>query len=160
MVAISVSLKKRTRKTNVPCARLMKGSGIDGDAHAGPGLRQVSLMGLASIQKMADLGLSVGPGDFAENIITEGIDLLSLGVGSRLKLGREAVVEITQIGKVCHQPCAIYYQAGTCIFPTEGIFGGVMRGGEIKVGDTIEVFVPSSFPLKEEPLVNLFPVNP
>jgi MOSC domain-containing protein YiiM len=153
IAAISISQNQGTRKTNVPGARLMEGLGLEGDAHAGPGLRQVSLMGLASIRKMVDLGLSVGPGDFAENITTEGIDLLSVGVGSRLRLGQEAMIEITQIGKVCHQPCAIYYQAGTCIFPTEGIFGGVIRGGEIKVGDAIEVFVPPSFLPEEKPVL-------
>ncbi|OGW79227.1 MAG: molybdenum cofactor sulfurase [Omnitrophica bacterium RIFCSPLOWO2_12_FULL_44_17] len=156
IVAISISKRKGVRKTNVPCARLVEGTGLEGDAHASPGLRQVSLMGLASIRKIVDLGLSVGPGDFAENITTEGIDLLSVGVGSRLILGQEAVVEITQIGKVCHQPCAIYYQAGTCIFPTEGIFGVVIRGADIKVGDALEVLAsPSSLPV-EQPVLNGF----
>lgn len=141
VAAISISRNKGTRKSNVPRARLLKGVGLEGDAHAEPGLRQISLMGLGSIRKMVDRGLIVGPGDFAENITTDGIDLLRAGVGSRFRLGKEAVVEITRIGKVCHQPCAIYYQAGTCIFPTEGIFGSVIRGGEIKVGDTIEACV-------------------
>lgn len=138
IVAISTSRHRRIKKTNVQRATLIENFGIEGDAHAGNWTRQVSLMNLSSIQKMVDLGLQVGPGDFAENITTEGIDLLRLPVGTRLQLGG-AIVEITQIGKVCHTPCAIYYQVGTCIFPSEGIFARVLKGGELRVGDRIEI---------------------
>ncbi|MBI4115642.1 MAG: MOSC domain-containing protein [Candidatus Omnitrophica bacterium] len=142
IVAISISRHRRIKKTNVPNARLIENFGIEGDAHAGPWTRQVSLMSLTSIEKMKALGLRVGPGDFAENITTDGLDLLELPVGTKLLLGGKTAVEITQIGKVCHTPCAIYYQVGTCIFPTEGIFARVLRGGEIKVGDPIRVLEP------------------
>ena len=84
-------------------------------------------------------GLNVGPGDFAENITTEGIDLLSLKIGTRLKVGRDALLEISQIGKDCHSRCAIYYQAGDCVMPKEGIFTKVLKGGIIRPGDRLEV---------------------
>jgi MOSC domain-containing protein YiiM len=92
-----------------------------------------------SIQKMKELGLDVGYGDFAENITTQGLDLVHLPVGSRLRIGRSVVLEISQIGKECHTRCAIYYQAGDCVMPTEGIFAKVLSQGEISVGDTIEI---------------------
>lgn len=139
IVAISVSRHRRIKKSNVPAARLIENFGIEGDAHAGKWTRQVSLMSLTSIQKMVDQELQVGPGDFAENITTDGIDLLEVPVGTQIQLGGEALVEITQIGKVCHTPCAIYYQVGNCIFPTEGIFARVLRGGEIRVGEGIRI---------------------
>jgi len=82
-------------------------------------------------------GLDVGPGDFAENITTEGLELYTLPVGTLLRVGEEAVLEVTQIGKVCHTKCAIYYQAGDCVMPKEGIFAIVLEPGQVKVGDTI-----------------------
>ncbi|RME63908.1 MAG: MOSC domain-containing protein, partial [Nitrospirae bacterium] len=99
---------------------------------------QVSLLGIESVEKMRRAGLDVGPGDFAENITTEGIDLLALPVGTRLRIGA-AEAEVTQIGKTCHSRCAIYQQAGDCVMPREGIFVRVLKGGTIRVGDTIEV---------------------
>lgn len=106
---------------------------------AGPWHRQVSLLAVESIEKMKALGLDVGPGDFAENITTSGINLVDLPLGTRLKIGPEAVGEVTQIGKECHSRCAIYYQAGDCVMPREGIFIRILKGGTIRAGDTIEV---------------------
>lgn len=97
------------------------------------------MLALESIEKMKKVGLKVGPGDFAENITTVKLDLLSLPVGTRLKVGNEVLLEVSQIGKVCHTRCTIYYQAGDCVMPREGIFARVLKGGKVKVGDEIEV---------------------
>ncbi|NJD56591.1 MAG: MOSC domain-containing protein, partial [Nitrospirae bacterium] len=114
--------------------------GIEGDAHSSSEWhRQVSLLAIESIKKMQDMGLDVHPGDFAENITTEGIDLLSLPVGTRLRIGGAMIGEVSQIGKECHARCAIYYQAGDCVMPKEGIFIKVMCGGKIRKGDPISV---------------------
>jgi len=139
IVAVCISEKKGMRKKNVGAGELVPDFGLAGDAHGGPWHRQVSLLALESIEKMRQLGLEVGPGDFAENLTTEGIDLLSLPVGTRLRLGLQAVAEVTQIGKECHTRCAIYYQAGDCVMPKEGIFVKILSGGSIKVGDPVEV---------------------
>jgi MOSC domain-containing protein YiiM len=117
---------------------LRSGHGIVGDAHAGDWHRQVSLLAKESIAKMKALGLDVTNGDFAENLTTEGIDLPGLPVGAQLKIG-EALLEITQIGKECHNRCAIYHQAGDCVMPKEGIFARVLNGGRIQPGDCIEI---------------------
>ncbi len=137
--AISVSKEKGTRKVNVPEAQLRTDFGIIGDAHAANWHRQVSLLAVESIDKMAAKGAKVSPGDFAENITTEGIDLLKLHAGSKLKLGKRVELEITQFGKKCHSRCEIFNQVGDCIMPREGIFAKVTRPGSIKVGDVIEV---------------------
>ena len=113
--------------------------GIKGDAHAGDWDRQISLLGIERIDKMDTKGLDVFPGDFAENITTEGIDLGILAVGRRLKLGVNVQLEITQFGKTCHGRCKIYERIGDCIMPRDGIFAKVLRGGLIRVGDVIEV---------------------
>jgi MOSC domain-containing protein YiiM len=139
IVAVSVSEKKGMRKTNVDEALLMVEHGIKDDAHAGDWHRQVSLLARESIEKMQKLGLDVAAGDFAENLTTEGIDLVSLPVGTRLRVGTEALLEVTQIGKVCHERCAIYYQAGDCVMPKEGIFVRVLAGGTVSPGDEIRV---------------------
>ena len=136
LVAISQSERKGMRKGNVPSARLVVEHGIEGDAHAGPWHRQVSLLAAESIERMVALGLEVGPGDFAENLTTSGIDLLALVPGDRVRIG-EVELEITQIGKECHDRCAIYEQAGDCVMPREGIFARVLHGGTINVGDEI-----------------------
>ena len=136
LVAISVSEKKGTQKSNVPSAHLVEGHGIEGDAHAGPWHRQVSLLAQESIDKMTAAGLDVGPGDFAENLTTSGIDLLKLKIGDRLRIG-EAELEITQIGKECHDHCAVYELAGDCVMPREGIFARVLREGRISAGDAV-----------------------
>lgn len=138
IVAVSVSANKGERKTNVDKAVLAVGLGLEGDAHAGFAHRQVSLLAQESIDKMRQAGLDVKPGDFAENITTENINLVELPVGTRLKAG-ETLLEVSQIGKECHQRCAIYYQAGDCVMPKEGIFAIVLSGGTLRVGDDIEV---------------------
>ncbi len=138
IVSLNISDKKGTRKKPVEEVFLKTGYGIEGDAHASAAWhRQVSLLAIESIQKMRDKGLDVKPGDFAENITTEGIDLLSFPVGTRLTIGESIQVEVSQIGKECHTRCAIYYQAGDCVMPKEGIFVRVLSGGVIKKGDRI-----------------------
>jgi len=136
--AVCTSRKTGMRKKNVGEALFVENYGISGDAHGNAEThRQVSLLAIESIKKMQDMGLDVGPGDFAENLTTEGLELLSLPIGSRVKIGDEVILEVTQHGKECHAPCAIYRQAGTCVMPTEGIFGRVIRGGRVRVGDRI-----------------------
>ncbi len=137
--AISISTEKGTQKVNVPEAELRVDFGIEGDAHAGNWHRQVSLLGSESIDKMIEKGAKVAPGSFAENITTEGIDLLALKVGSKLKLGQDVELEITQFGKKCHSRCEIFEQVGDCIMPREGIFAKVISPGRLRVGDSIEV---------------------
>jgi MOSC domain-containing protein YiiM len=137
IMAIAVSKRKGTRKDCVEEALLVQEHGIQGDAHAGAWHRQVSFLAMESIEKAKAAGLSVGFGDFAENIATEGIDWVNIPVGGRFRLGESALVEITQIGKECHKKCAIYYQAGDCIMPREGVFARVIRGGIIRCGDEI-----------------------
>lgn len=137
--AISVSEKKGTQKTNVPEAELKTDFGIVGDAHAASWHRQISLLANESIEKMIAKGAKVSPGNFAENITTEGIDLLSLSIGSKLKAGGNVELEISQFGKECHSRCAIFEQVGDCVMPREGVFAKVTKGGLVKVGDVIEV---------------------
>ena len=138
IVAVSVSKSKGERKTPAASVHVRENHGIIGDAHAGDWHRQVSLLALESIAKMQELGLSVGPGDFAENITTAGIDLMHLPIGTRLAIGA-VELEISQIGKVCHTRCAIFYQAGDCVMPKEGVFAKVVSGGVIKPQDEIQV---------------------
>jgi len=138
IVAVCTSKNKGERKTNIGAANLLPGLGLEGDAHAGFAHRQVSLLALESIEKMRQMGLTVGPGDFAENITTTGLDLPALPIGTRLRIG-ETVLEVSQIGKECHTRCAIYHQAGDCVMPKEGIFAIVLHGGPVSVGDKIEV---------------------
>jgi MOSC domain-containing protein YiiM len=140
VVAVCLSSKKGTRKRNVNEAELKVDWGVQGDAHAANWHRQVSLLAEESIEKMRAKNLNVGPGSFAENLTTQGLDLLTLPIGSRLRVGEQTILEITQHGKVCHERCAIYYQAGDCVMPREGIFARVVRGGRVKVGDAITPF--------------------
>ncbi|SPJ14833.1 conserved hypothetical protein [Syntrophobacter sp. SbD2] len=135
--SIAVSKAKGTRKKPVEQVLLLTEHGIQGDAHAGAWHRQVSFLAVESIEKAKAAGLSVGFGDFAENIATEGIDWLSIPVGARFRLGKSVLVEITQIGKECLKKCAIFYQAGDCIMPREGVFARVIEGGIIRCGDEI-----------------------
>jgi len=140
VIAVCKSKKKGTKKQPIAEGILKKGYGLIGDAHADGGThRQVSLLATESINKMQQLGFEVGPGDFAENLTTEGIDLVSLPVGTYVSAGEEVILEITQIGKDCHTRCAIYRQVGKCIMPKEGIFARVIRGGLVKIGDRIDV---------------------
>lgn len=135
--SIAVSTKKGTQKETVGEAEVRANHGIVGDAHAGEWHRQVSFLATESIDKAKDQGLDVSFGSYAENIATSGIDWPGVAVGTRLTLGETVVVEITQIGKKCHNKCAIYYQAGDCIMPRQGVFGRVLNGGTIRIGDAI-----------------------
>jgi len=137
--AISVSKEKGTRKYNIPSAELTVELGIEGDAHAGNWHRQISLLAEESIEKMRTAGTELNPGDFAENITTAELDLQRLQIGSRLRLGETAEVEITQFGKKCHQACEIRQLVGDCIMPREGVFAKVIKAGRIEPGDKIEV---------------------
>jgi MOSC domain-containing protein YiiM len=139
IVAVSVSLKKGVKKTNILRGSLIEHYGLENDAHAGDWHRQVSLLAIESITKIREKGLDVNPGDFAENITTEGIRLWELPVGTRLKLGEDAVVEVTQIGKECHDRCAIFKQVGDCVMPREGIFVKVLKGGPVRPKDRIRI---------------------
>ncbi len=138
VVDVCVSENKGERKKPVEQVVVRAEHGIVDDAHAGAWHRQVSLLAIESIRKMQEKGLDVSSGDFAENITTEGIDLPSLPIGTKLEIG-ETLSEVTQIGKECHTRCAIYHQAGDCVMPREGIFVKILRGGTIRRGDRIEV---------------------
>ena len=138
VLAVCISENKGERKKPVEAVELRENHGIVGDAHAGDWHRQVSLLAQESIDKMRKLGLDVNAGDFAENITTSGIDLVSLPIGARLQIG-ETLLEVTQIGKECHTRCAIFYQAGDCVMPKEGIFVKVITGGTILPGDDIRL---------------------
>lgn len=139
IVAVSKSPLKGTKKTNVLHGILMENYGLLGDGHAQKQThRQLSLLALESIQKMRNLGLNVNPGDFAENITTEGIILKDLPLGTKITMGKSSVLEVTQIGKECHSPCEIGRTIGNCIMPTEGIFCKVLVGGKIRVGDKLK----------------------
>lgn len=139
IISVNISARKTVRKTPVGEGEIIADFGFKDDAHSGDWHRQVSLLAVESIAKMRAKGLDVGPGDFAENLTTEGLDLLSLPIGTKLKAGNGVKLEVTQIGKECHTKCAIYYQAGDCVMPKEGIFARVLAGGLIKNGDNIEV---------------------
>lgn len=140
VVSINISDRKGVRKRSVKEAEVITDFGIRGDAHASKEWhRQVSLLSLESIEKMQARGLKVKPGDFAENVTTRGIDLLKLPVGTKMVIGSDIEFEVSQIGKECHTRCEIYYQAGDCVMPKEGIFVKVIKGGKIKEGDEIEV---------------------
>ena len=146
IVSIAVSRKKGTRKTLVDRSIVIENHGLEGDAHAGDWHRQVSFLASESIRAAREKGLTVDFGDFAENVATEGIDWKTLPVGTRVRLGAMVIVEVSQIGKTCHKPCAIYYQAGDCIMPREGVFARVIRGGEIVCGDSIAIIAASAQP--------------
>ena len=139
IVAVSVSQRKGIKKSNLTECKLLEDEGLDGDAHAGDWHRQVSLLAMESIDKIRGKGLDVSPGDFAENITTSGLKIWELPLGTRLTVGSEALLEVTQIGKECHDRCAIYHQVGDCVMPREGVFTRVLRGGTIRPGDEIRV---------------------
>jgi MOSC domain-containing protein YiiM len=142
IVSLNISAKKGIRKKPIKEVLLKTNYGIEGDAHASSKWhRQVSLLSLESIRKMQDKGLNVNPGDFAENITTEGIDLPTLPVGTKMTIGNNIEVEVSQIGKECHTRCAIYYLAGDCVMPKEGIFVTVLKGGKVREGDEIVVII-------------------
>ena len=138
ITSLAVSKKKGTTKTTVDTATVIENHGFEGDAHAGHWHRQVSFLSQENIDEQNEKGLDVSFGDFAENIASLGVDWKTLPVGKKVKLGEDAVVEISQIGKTCHKKCAIYYKAGDCIMPKEGVFAKVVKGGVVKIGDKIE----------------------
>ncbi len=140
IIAVCKSKKKGTKKEDVKEGYIQQNYGLAGDAHADCSThRQVSLMAIESINRMRDIGFDVGPGDFAENLTTEGIDIVLLPVGTEVSVGKEVVLEVTQIGKECHTKCAIYHQLGQCIMPKEGVFAKVIRGGLVRAGDEIRI---------------------
>ncbi len=140
VIAVCTSETKGVRKQDIKKGILKEQFGLEGDAHADSGWhRQVSLLAMESIEKMRKMGYEVGPGDFAENLTCEGIELYTLPVGTRLKVGKGIELEVSQIGKECHAGCAIFKLTGKCIMPKEGIFARVIKGGPVKSGDTIEV---------------------
>ena len=139
IVSICTSKEKGTRKTSVDKSYLLKNHGLKGDAHAGKWHRQVSFLSSENIYKEQEKGLDVTFGDFAENIATSGVDWKKVPIGTKILLGKAAVVEITQIGKKCHNKCEIYHQAGNCIMPKEGVFGRVIEEGTILCGDDIQI---------------------
>ena len=138
IVSIAVSRKKGIVKTCTDRVQLIENHGIEGDAHAGDWHRQLSFLAAESIRNAETDEFKLNFGDFAENIATTGIDWKSVPVGHQFQLGREAVVEITQIGKKCHKKCAIFYRTGDCIMPREGVFAKILKGGHISVGDEIK----------------------
>lgn len=139
VIAINISEKKGVPKNTIPEGMFIEDHGLEGDAHAGKWHRQVSLLANESVDTMRNLGVKgLCTGKFAENITTEGILLWEIPVGTKLKIG-DTIQEVSQIGKECHDGCAIKQQVGQCIMPTQGIFTRVLKSGKVKVGDEIEV---------------------
>lgn len=142
IIAVCTSKTKGVRKEVIPQGELKANFGLIGDAHADSTWhRQVSLLAIESINKMRALGLDVNPGDFAENLTTESIDLLSLPIGTMLNVGQDIMLRISQIGKECHTGCAIFQQVGKCVMPKEGVFAEVVEGGIVKAADEIKEVV-------------------
>jgi len=141
ITAVCISETVGVRKTPLPGGgNFITEYGLEGDAHASSEWhRQVSLLAQASIDKMRAMGLDVGAGDFAENLTTEGLELHTLPLGTRLKVGDAVLLEVSQIGKQCHTGCAIFQEVGKCIMPKEGIFARVTEGGVIRPGDSLEL---------------------
>jgi len=142
--SLNISAKKGIPKTPVDEAKAIEDWGLENDIHAQPGIRQLSLLAIESINRQKECakikGVTLKPGDFAENITTSGIDLKKLKIGDRLKAGDEVILEISKIGKECHIGCAIYQKLGDCIMPREGIFAKIIKGGTLKKGDILETF--------------------
>ena len=138
VTAVCISERKGIRKHSVPSIEVKKDHGIVGDAHAGNWHRQISLLADESVDTMRGKGVELHPGDFAENILTRGIDLKTLPVGTVLAVG-ETRLQVTQIGKECHNDCEIRRLVGTCVMPTQGIFAIVLQEGTIRPGDSITV---------------------
>ena len=139
ILAVCISERKGERKKAISSGRLVENFGLQGDAHAGDWHRQISLLGDESVDKMRAVGLDVGAGDFAENLTIVGINLPLLPIGTHLRVGPTALLEVTQIGKECHHHCAIYQQVGDCVMPREGIFARVLRGGPVAKDDLVIV---------------------
>jgi len=138
IVSIAISKKRGTTKKCIEQAELIENYGIKDDAHAGDWHRQLSFLASESIENASSEAFKLNFGDFAENISTKGIDWKNQPIGQAFKLGEDALVQITQIGKECHKKCAIYYRTGDCIMPKEGVFAKILKGGMIKVGDEIK----------------------
>ena len=139
ILAVCQSEKKGTVKSEIGEGLLIENFGLKDDAHAGKWHRQISLLGVESIDKMQSKGFKIKYGDFAENLTIEGIVLHQLPLGTKLKVGENVLLEVTQIGKECHHGCEIRKKIGDCVMPREGIFARVLKGGKVKVGDDIEV---------------------
>jgi len=137
--AISVSERRGTPKSNVSQVSVKEDFGIVGDAHAGPGDRQISLLTAESIDRLRESGAEIAPGDFAENLTVEGIEPSAFVEGCKLKIGGSVELQVTQLGKQCHDRCEVFKRIGTCIMPKEGVFARVLKSGQIKVGDILEV---------------------
>jgi MOSC domain-containing protein YiiM len=139
IISVNISEQKGEKKKNVGSCFLLKDKGLAGDAHAGFMHRQVSLLAMESIEKIRAKGLDVKPGDFAENLTTEGIVLYELPVGTMMRTSNGVLLRVTQIGKECHTRCAIFQAVGDCVMPREGIFTEVLTEGDVSVGDELEV---------------------
>jgi molybdopterin adenylyltransferase len=139
IISVNISEQKGEKKQNVGSCFLLKDKGLAGDAHAGFMHRQVSLLAMESIEKIRAKGLDVKPGDFAENLTTEGIVLYELPVGTMMRTSKGVLLRVTQIGKECHTRCAIFQAVGDCVMPREGIFTEVLTEGDVSVGDELEV---------------------
>ena len=140
IIAVCLSAAKGVQKRDVIRGVLEEDYGLVGDAHAAAGNhRQLSMLDKSSADKMRAMGLDINSGDFAENLTTEGMDLYTLPIGTRLETGGGVVMKVTQIGKECHKGCVISQQTGQCVMPTEGIFVRVIRGGTVKAGDSLKV---------------------
>jgi len=141
ILAVCRSEKKGTVKSEIEEGLLIENFGLKDDAHAGKWHRQISLLGVESIDKIQSKGFKIKYGDFAENLTIEGIVLHQLPLGTKLKVGEDVLLEVTQIGKECHHDCEIRKKIGDCVMPREGVFARVLKGGKVKVGDDIEVFI-------------------
>jgi molybdopterin adenylyltransferase len=140
VISVCSSASKGTSKSPVKCGVFKVGFGLVGDAHAGgESHREISLLAIESIQKMNADGFNFKPGDFAENLTTIGISLISLPIGTNLKIGGEVILQVTQIGKKCHTKCAIYQDVGKCIMPKEGVFARIIQGGNVRAEDEISI---------------------
>jgi len=137
ILSVNISDQKGEKKRNVGAARALADRGLENDAHLGMAIRQISLLAAESIEKIRQKGLNVQYGDFAENLTTQGIELYTLPLGTKLKIGGDVILEVTQIGKTCLAPCAIYHAVGDCVMPKEGIFVRVLSEGVISVGDDV-----------------------
>jgi MOSC domain-containing protein YiiM len=140
ILSVNISEKKGVKKHNVTSSRALIDLGLEHDAHIGMELRQISLLAAESIEKIRQKGLNVSYGDFAENLTTEGIELYTLPLGTKIQVGKAVLLEVIQIGKICPKPCAIFYAVGDCVMPKEGIFARVLSEGNIKIGDDITIY--------------------
>lgn len=143
LVSLSISEKRGVKKQPVDNGYLERGKGLRGDGHARGGPRQISLLMEESVERMRRQGAEVNPGDFAENMVTRGVDLHNLRIGDRIRIG-DTELRVTTIGKECRTPCSIYYQVGYCIMPDEGVFCTVEQSGSVRVGDPVAVFMERS----------------